>query len=113
MWRSILTGIVWALLGAFPLAALVALCYRFPIPFSGYESGLMAVPLSLLAVAFYELFGGFVVLAALGAAAGIAANLLANGDARRERWLTLTFALAGDLVAVILLAVLDKIIGNW
>ena len=113
MWRSILSGIVWALLGAFPAAAFVALCYRFPIPFSGYESGLMAVPSSLLAVAFYELYGGFVVLAALGAAAGLAANRLASGDARRERRLTVTFALAGDLVAVIILAVLDKFIGNW
>jgi hypothetical protein len=113
MWRSILSGIVWALLGAFPSAALVALCYRFPIPFSGYESGLTAVPRTLLAVAFYEVFGGFVVLAALGTAAGIAANLLARRDARRERWLTLTFALAGGLVAVMVLAVLDKIIGQW
>ena len=35
----------------------------------------MAVPRSLIAVVFYGLFGGFVVLAALGAAAGTAANL--------------------------------------
>jgi hypothetical protein len=108
-----MSGIAWALLGPFPLAALVALCYRFPIPFSGYDSGLMAVPRSLFAVGFYELFGGFLVLAAFGAAAGIAANLLASPDAKRERWLTVTFALAGDLVAVVILAVLDKIIGKW
>jgi hypothetical protein len=113
MWRSILSGIVWALLGAFPAAAFVALCYRFPIPFSGYESGLLAVPRALLAIGFYELYGGFVVLTAIGAAAGIAAHLLASRDAGREYWLTLTFALAGDLVAVMILAVLDKIIGNW
>jgi len=113
MWRSIKTGIAWALLGVFPLAALAALCYRFPIPFSGYESGPMAVPRTLIAVVFYGLFGGFVVLAALGAAAGAAANLLARQDARLERRLVLAFALAGDLVAVLILAVLDKIIGKW
>jgi hypothetical protein len=113
MWRSIKTGIAWAFLGVFPLAALAALCYRFPIPFAGYESGLMAVPRSLFAVVFYGLFGGFVVLAAIGAAAGTAANLLARHDARRERVLTLAFALAGDLAVVMILAVLDKMIGKW
>lgn len=111
--RSIATGIAWAVLGAFPVAALVALCYRFPIPFSGYESGPMAVPRSLFAVVFYGLIGGFVVLVALGAAAGTAAHLLAGPDARRERQLTLTLALAGDFVAMMTLAVLDKIIGPW
>jgi len=73
----------------------------------------MAVPRSLIAVVFYGLFGGFAVLAGLGAAAGTAANLLARQDARRERWLVLAFALAGDLVVVMTLAVLDKIIGKW
>ncbi len=113
MWRSIKSGIAWALLGVFPLAALAALCYRFPIPFSGYESGPMAVPHSLMAVVFYGLFGGFVVLAALGAAAGAAANLLARQDAPLERRLVRAFALAADLVAVLILAFLDKIIGKW
>ena len=113
MWRSIKTGIAWALLSVFPLAALTALFYRFPIPFSGYESGPMAVPRSLLAVVFYVLLGGFVVLAALGAVAGTAANVLARQDARRERRLILAFALAGDWVVVMVLAVLDKIVGKW
>lgn len=73
----------------------------------------MAVPRSLIAVLFYGLFGGFVVLAALGAAAGTAANLLARQDARRERWLIVAFALAGDLLVVMILAVLDKMVGKW
>jgi hypothetical protein len=73
----------------------------------------MAVPHSLIAVVFYGLYGGFVVLAALGAAAGTAANLLARRDARRQRWLTLAFGLAGDSVVVMILAVLDKMIGKW
>ena len=32
-------GIVAAIALAFPLAALAALLYRFPIPFAGYKSG--------------------------------------------------------------------------
>jgi len=113
MRRLIRLGITWAHLGLFPFAALVALCYQFPIPFSGYEGGLMAVPRSLFAVLFYEVFGGFVVLTTLGVAAGIAANVLAGPDARRQRWLTLTFALVGDFLAAMILAVLDKIAGKW
>jgi hypothetical protein len=113
--RSILTGAACALLGVFPLAALVALCYRFPVPFDGYEGGLKAVPLSLFAVMFFGLtgvgipFSGFVVLAGIGGAAGAAAHLLTRRDDRWEIWLTLTFALAGDFVAVMILANLDKI----
>ena len=108
--RSILTGAACALLGVFPLAALVALCYRFPVPFDGYEGGLKAVPGSLLAVMFYGLFGfglplsGFVLLAGIGGAAGVAAHLLTRRDNRWEFWLTLAFALVGDFVVVMFMA---------
>ncbi len=95
------------------MAAIVALCFRFPIPFSGYESGPSAVLRSLFAVAFYGMLGGFVVLAALGAAAGAVASWLAGHDDRRRRQLTFIFALAADFVSVMILAVLDKIVGPW
>jgi hypothetical protein len=113
--RSILTGAACALLGVLPLAALVALCYRFPIPFNGYEGGLKAVPRSLFAVMWFGLtgvgfpFSGFVVLAGIGGAAGAAAHLLTRRHDRWEFWLILTFALAGDFVIVMILANLDKI----
>ncbi len=77
------------------------------------ESGPMAVPRSLLAVVFYGLSGVVVVLAALGSVAGTAANLLARQDTRRERQLILAFALASELVVVMVLAVLDNMVGKW
>jgi hypothetical protein len=73
----------------------------------------MAVPRSLLAVVFYGLSGVVVVLAALGSVAGTAANLLARQDTRRERQLILAFALASELVVVMVLAVLDNMVGKW
>jgi len=93
---------------------LCALLFRFPVPFAGYISGYRAVPLSVLAVAFYGLlFGGFVVVGALGAIGGIVAHRLHQpdlGDVRR--W---TRGLAGfaAVLSVMVLAVLDKFIGPW
>jgi hypothetical protein len=114
MGRAVVMGILWALLGVFPVAALVALCFRFPIPFAGYESGPSAMLRSLLAVLFYGVVvGGFPVIAALGAASGAVAHRLAGPDVRKRRWLTVGLTLGADFVAVMALAVLDKIIGPW
>jgi hypothetical protein len=100
-------------LGAFPAAALVALCYRFPIPLGGYQSGPQAMLLSVVAVIVYGLLGGFVLLAALGAAGGALAHRLAGASPRTVVRLTIGFAAAIDLVAVLALATLDKFIGPW
>lgn len=110
---AILTGAISAVLLAFPLAALCALVYRFPIPFSEYESGLAAMPRALLAVVFYGILGGFPLLLALGAIGGAAAYKLAGPVSQPVRRLTLAISAAIALVAVILLAILDKIIGPW
>jgi hypothetical protein len=98
---------------AFPLAALCALLFRFPVPFAGYESGWSAVPHALAAVRFYGALGGFLVLALMGALGGVIAHRVASGETRRV-WLW-TFALGAlvSLSAVILLATLDYIIGPW
>jgi hypothetical protein len=98
---------------AFPLAAIFALVYRFPIPFSGYESGLSAVPRALGAVLFYGALGGFIALFAGGALAGLAAYAIARPDEPRVRRLTLTFAALVALLGVATLAILDKLIGPW
>jgi hypothetical protein len=113
MIRSILAGTLWAVVGAFPLAALVALCYRFPIPFSGYESGPAAVLSALFGVVFYGTMGGFVVLAGLGAASGGIAHWLAGQNKARLRWLVPAAGLTCAFVAIMILAVLDKIVGAW
>jgi hypothetical protein len=113
MLRWAVVGMLLAVLAVFPLAALVALCYRFPIPLSGYESGPNAALRSVAAVIFYGFVGGFIVVALLGAASGASAHRLAGSDNTKKLWLTLALVLVGDLLAVMLLAVLDKFIGNW
>src|SRR5258706_10137538 len=50
--RAALLGAFLTIGLAFPSAALLALAYRFPVPFAGYESGMAAVPHAILAVAF-------------------------------------------------------------
>lgn len=110
---DVLRGALWAVALAFPFAAICALLYRFPVPFAGYETGLIAVPGALVAVVFYGILGGFPALLAAGALSGAAAHTLGRPDVRRVRWLTLAFAGLTALLGVGLLAVLDKLIGPW
>ena len=111
--RSAGLGSLLAVLGAFPVAALVALVFRFPIPFSGYCSGLEAVLPSFVAVLFYGCIGGFPLLAVLGGVGGLAAFLIGRPDGKKTFRLTLAFAVLADLLATLTLAVLDKLIGPW
>ena len=102
-----------ALLGlglAFPTAWVVALVFRFPVPFVGYVHGRDA-PLALSAVVFYGLLGGFVVVGGLGALVGTVALLRSP----RMGWgrFVLLVALLADLPPVLLLSTLDYIIGPW
>src|SRR4051794_13969843 len=113
MRRAILSGSAWTVGGIFPVAALVALVYRFPIPFAGYQRGPAAAMRSLLAVALYGATGGFIALAALGAVAGAVAFRLTGGDQTQLRRATIAAALAIDLAAALLLATLDRVVGPW
>lgn len=113
MRSAVLRGALWAVVLAFPLAAICALLYRFPVPFAGYLTGLTAMPLALMAVLFYGVLGGFPALLAGGALGGAAAYALGRPDAQRVRRLTLAFAGLIALLGVGLLAVLDKLIGPW
>jgi len=106
-------GALSAILLAFPLAALCALLFRFPIPFGAYERGWSAVPHALAAVRFYGAIGGFVLLGFLGAVGGAVAHRLGRPDTRRVwRW-TISLAAAVTICAVLLLATLDYLIGPW
>lgn len=113
MRSAVSRGAIWAVILTFPLAALCALVYRFPIPFRGYEDGLLAVPLALLAVIFYGVLGGVVVLVIAGGAGGLAAYFIGRPDERRTKWLSLGFAALVALICVITMSILDKIIGPW
>lgn len=102
-------GAICAIVGAFPVAAFVALVYRFPFPLAGYQSGIGAMLLSPIAVAVYGiLLGGFVLLGLLGAVAGA---VLGSEESPAET--ILPAALLIDLAAMLLLAVWDKIYGPW
>ena len=58
---TIIGGALSAILLVFPLAAVCALLFRFPIPFGSYESGWSAVPhAGPPAVRFYGSLGGFI-----------------------------------------------------
>jgi len=105
-----------ATLGAFPVASLVALVYRFPIPFRGYASGFGAIVPANFAVLVYGLLGGFIVLPFSGAVAAALthwATRLTETRGRAVLYWVVGFALIADLIAAIALSLLDKIIGPW
>ncbi|MFN2567609.1 MAG: hypothetical protein ABR499_21655 [Gemmatimonadaceae bacterium] len=110
---AVVRGALWAAGLAFPIAALCALTFRFPIPLGGYASGPQAVPLALMAVLFYGALGGFPALLMAGALGGWVAHALAAPDVRLVRRLTLLFGVGTASLGVLTLAVLDKLIGNW
>jgi hypothetical protein len=96
MARCIWIGVLSAIADSFLVAPLLALVYKFPIPFSGMERGPSAAVHSLFAVAFYGVLGGFVVLGVLGAAAGAVASKVAGADRHRAWKLALVFGLAAE-----------------
>jgi hypothetical protein len=114
MIRAGLTGVCAAIVLTFPIAALMALIYRFPVPFGGYMSGPSAILLSQGAVVFYGVaMGGFVVVGLLGFAAGVVADRVARANGKPVVKTTVLFALLVAFLAVFALAILDKLIGPW
>ncbi len=110
---AVLWGALWAVVLAFPLAAVCALIYRFPIPFGGYATGPTAMLRALGAVVFYGVLGGFPALLVVGGLGGAAAYAIGRPDVRQIRRLTLAFAALIALLDIVLLAILDKVIGPW
>jgi hypothetical protein len=111
--RAALLGALLTIGLAFPSAALLALAYRFPVPFAGYESGMASVPHALLAAAFYGVLGGFWALGLAGAAAGVLIQQSAARTGRRPLPMTFGVAAAIAFAATLSLSVLDKVIGPW
>jgi len=74
---ALLRGAIWSVVSAFPIAGLMGLLFRFPVPFVGYVSGFEAIIPAMLAVIFYGVFmGGLVLIGVLGAIGGaVTANL--------------------------------------
>ncbi|MGE3316780.1 MAG: hypothetical protein AB7O26_16805 [Planctomycetaceae bacterium] len=107
-------GALYAVLGTFPVAAFVALVFRFPFPDAPYAGGVRAMLGSPIAVLIYGLAGGFYLLAVLGAVAGVIAHRrYQNRNDRNKHREIVVFAAVIDFIAVMLLAVWDKIYGPW
>ena len=113
MMKFFLAGAAIAVAASFPLAALVALLFRFPIPFGTYMSGTSAVIPALFAAAFYGVIGGFMMQALLGGLAGGLAAAAAISGRRRAWRRCATGAILAALPAVVILSILDWIIGPW
>ncbi len=109
---SMVAGALWSIGLSFPIAAFMALVYRFPIPFAGYKSGVDAVLPSLIAVVLYGLTGGFVALGIAGAIGGLVIGLL-PGTRRNKNMLLFCCSAAFTTCCLFVLAILDKIIGPW
>lgn len=110
---SAITGAIAALVGMFPVAFLLALFWKFPIPLGGYASGLEGAMLTPLAVVFYGVLGGFIVVPGLGAITGFLAVLVTHGNASKSKKLSIAFGLLWAIIAGVFINILDKIIGPW
>jgi hypothetical protein len=92
---------------------LVALVFRFPVPFAGYQSGLEAMLPAMVGAALYGLVGGIVVQAILGAVSGMIVYIYAPDDPTRANLFSLACGLLSALPGLLLLSILDWIIGPW
>ena len=111
---TIIRAALISIVATFPLAALCALLFRFPVPFAGYLSGADAVGPALWAVVFYGgSLGGFVVQAVLGGLGGLAAEHWGAPDRVKVTRLSSVFGVVASAIGVFTLAILDKIIGPW
>ena len=111
--RAMIGGALWSLGSAFPITILMALFFRFPVPFRGIDSGPSHVIPAIFGLLFYGvLFGGFILLLVCGALSGAAAFLLAPA-ARDQRRLQRCLAIGITFVLLFVLATLDWYIGPW
>ncbi len=112
MLNAILRGALLPIAWTFPLAAVTAGLYRFPIPLAGYQDGWDAVVPSLVATAIYGLLGGFPLVAIVGGA--VAAILRRQTPSEKSVTRPIHIAALGiAAVGVGIMANLDYVIGPW
>jgi len=111
---TVIRGAIFTILSAFPVAGTLGLVFRFPVPFSGAESGIEHVVPSLFAVLFYGILGGgFILLAVLGAIGGAFAYKAGHGGKKLVNRLTLLFSLGIAAVTLFIFSIWDWIYGPW
>ena len=106
-------GAAGAVFASFPLAAICALVFRFPIPLFGYASGFAAMFPAMMAVVFYGVLGGFPLQALLGGIGGVAGARYGRPDESRMRKYSLLVSIFSAVPGIATLALLDYIVGPW
>lgn len=113
MSSNIKMGAIVAIISVFPIAFFLALFWRFPIPFSGYESGILGAVHALAAVVFYGMLGGFILVGGLGAFGGWIAYKLNRTVPNTAKQLSIILGISAAIVSGLCLSLLDKFIGAW
>jgi ABC-type Fe3+ transport system permease subunit len=111
--RSIWLTVLIAVVSSFPLAGLIALVFRFPVPFVGIVSGPSGFMSAMFAAFVYGMIGGVLVQVVMGCIGGIVAYLLARRNPQQSRMFILLCGIGSALPGLLLLAMLDWIIGPW
>jgi hypothetical protein len=113
-WKFAMMGAAWSVVSAFPIAGVMGLIFRFPVPFVGYVSGYEAILPAMLAVFFYGvLLGGLLLVGVLGAIAGAVSANLSGPLVQHQRRAVRITSLVITTVCLFLLAILDWIVGPW
>lgn len=111
--RCIFLTVMIAVVSSIPLAGLIGMIFRFPIPMSGYASGPSAFVPGMFAAILYGMVGGVAVQALMGCIAGVIVYQAARRRPQRVGTLTLLGGTLSALPGLLLLATLDWIIGPW
>ena len=98
---------------AFPIAAIIGLVFRFPIPLGGYLSGVDAIVPSMFAVLFYSFFGLLPAVFLCGVVAGAFIPKGRSGSSVIPNRYEFAASSVAALIPLGVLSVLDKIIGPW
>ncbi|MFN9720012.1 MAG: hypothetical protein ACK58L_15040 [Planctomycetota bacterium] len=111
--RCLLHTAITAIVSTVPLAGVIGLCFRFPVPFVGYLSGPAALFAAMIAAFFYAALGGVIVQAIAGVFGGTIAYQLARRNPDQVRLVILICGIASALPGLLLLSILDWIVGSW
>ena len=101
---------LYAIFFMFPAAGLMALVYRFPLPFGSYASGPAGVWDAMLATIFYGMVGGFLLVPVLAAGLGTLLRRLTH----RQSGLAATVApVIAALLYALFLSTAEILFGGW
>ncbi len=118
--KTVVLSSVFSIGLTFPAAALIGLIWRFPVPMGDYTRGVEALVLAPMAVFFYLVFGGFIVVPLVSMVGTILAfrftgrRTTSDPEHTAVAWPLLLATSGGTAVALVLfLAGLELVIGPW